>query len=148
MRLVAIDPGNNGDIVLHTGEKVITYKMPKSAGDTVMFFQEILPVDFCLIEHEHMRTGYTGMTTFIRKYGWLQAGIEYAGISHAYITPKKWMQYITDKKKKDFKTKTQWKNHLKELAQKIYKDVNVTLWNADALLILKYLQDKQDEFII
>lgn len=51
------------------------------------------------------------------------------------VMPAQWQKVLFLKKSG---TRSQWKNKLKEIAQKRYPQVKVTLANADALLILSY----------
>lgn len=57
------------------------------------------------------------------------------GIEPIQVMPTAWQKVCFTKKSG---TRSQWKNKLKEIAQRRYPDVKVTLWNADALLILSY----------
>lgn len=57
------------------------------------------------------------------------------GITPIEVMPAVWQKVLFVKKSG---SRSQWKNQLKEIAQRRYPDVRVTLANADALLILSY----------
>lgn len=57
------------------------------------------------------------------------------GITPIEVMPAQWQKVCFAKKSG---TRQQWKNRLKEIAQKRFPNVKVTLSNCDALLILSY----------
>ena len=54
------------------------------------------------------------------------------------ITPREWMSYFEVPKKL---AKTQRKRWIKEKAMSLYPKVKITLYNADSVLIARYLQE-------
>lgn len=63
------------------------------------------------------------------------------------IPPKTWQQEMTSLKRRDFPSESKWKDHLKSKARLWLSDNNITkiiptLKTADAILILRYLLEK------
>lgn len=77
------------------------------------------------------------MYSFGRNTGHIEMALVALRIPVCRVTPIKWQNAagVTTAKKK-LMTPTQWKNHLKAAAQERFPKTNVTLANADALLIL------------
>lgn len=61
-----------------------------------------------------------------------------SGIDYADCPPKRWQQGLGIEPRIREETDTVWKNRLKAVAQGLFPDVKVTLWNADAILIAEY----------
>ena len=57
--------------------------------------------------------------------------------------PQTWQKGLSCGSSKSYSSKTEWKNHLKGMAQKKFPDIKVTLNTSDALLILSYAQKKE-----
>jgi hypothetical protein len=54
------------------------------------------------------------------------------------VRPAKWQQHFGLGKRSGCASDTEWKNKLKQAAQRLYPDIKVTLDTADALLLLEY----------
>lgn len=164
--IVAIDPGSAGGIVAlkNTGE-ITARKMPETDMDIVEYFEGLLSVNYpgekCVCYMEKVG-GFVGMrTNFIScpkcrssipvkagdpgsamfKFGFgngLLTGIILAKrIRLELVTPHSW-QKVLGLGTKSGMSKTEWKNKLKAMAQRLYPEMRVTLNTADALLILEY----------
>lgn len=69
--------------------------------------------------------------------GKMHMALEACQIEFTLVHPKTWTKYHKISHEKD-ETNTQWKNRLKALAKSLYPHAEVTLWNADAILLAHY----------
>ena len=137
---IGIDPGKAGGICFLMDDEIKTFKCPATTHD--MAEELILAKDIrkctAVVERVHSFPGQGVASTFNFGYNygvWL--GILSAlHIPYQLCLPRKWMKFYGSmpKEKKDRK------NHLKQLAQQIYPDHKVTLYNADAILLANYLK--------
>ena len=139
--IVAIDPGVNGGIVWSTDGVVKSAKMPGTDVEVCQLLAELstLAKDVELfLEEPPLFAGRNIPGSAIGKLMW-NAGIIYgAGVAMGWrihrIRPAAWLKAHTVGTKGDLTT-TQWKNKLKARAAELFPTADVTLWNADALLI-------------
>ncbi len=141
--IVAIDPGVNGGIVLLDQDGVVTVqKMPGTDIDVVSFLVEVSntakEVD-CYLEEPPLYAGKNIPGSAIGKLMW-NTGVLYGaavclGWKMHRIRPAIWQKAHTCGTKGELSS-TAWKNKLKARAAELFPTVDVTLWNADALLIL------------
>ena len=137
---IGIDPGKAGGICFLMDDEIKTFKCPATTHD--MAEELILAKDIrkctAIVEKVHSFPGQGVASTFTFGYNygvWL--GILSAlHIPYQLCLPRKWMKFYGSmpKEKKDRK------NHLKQLAQQMYPDHKVTLYNADAILLANYLK--------
>ena len=137
---IGIDPGKAGGICFLMDDEIKTFKCPATTHD--MAEELILAKDIrkctAVVERVHSFPGQGIASTFNFGYNygvWL--GILSAlHIPYQLCLPRKWMKFYGSmpKEKKDRK------NHLKQLAQQMYPDHKVTLYNADAILLANYLK--------
>lgn len=137
---IGIDPGKAGGICFLMDDEIKTFKCPATTHD--MAEELILAKDIrkctAIVEKVHSFPGQGVASTFNFGYNygvWL--GILSAlHIPYQLCLPRKWMKFYGSmpKEKKDRK------NHLKQLAQQMYPDHKVTLYNADAILLANYLK--------
>ena len=142
--IVAIDPGVNGGIAVFTPSEgtIELHKMPGTDWDVVNLIKDIhLAKGRVVLYLEEPSTGGWGPASK-HSIGKLQfnVGILYgAAIGMGWevhrVKPAIWMKTHPVGIKGD-RTDTQWKNVLKSRAAELFPSVDVTLWNADALLIL------------
>lgn len=69
--------------------------------------------------------------------GFLRACCLMSGFRYETVPPRTW-QTCFGLKRERYMSKTAWKNLLKDKAQKLYPSIKVTLFIADALIILEY----------
>jgi len=141
--IVAIDPGVNGGIALLDRDGVVTVqKMPGTDIDVVSFLVEVSntakEVD-CYLEEPPLYAGKNIPGSAIGKLMW-NTGVLYGaavclGWKMHRIRPAIWQKAHTCGTKGELSS-TAWKNKLKARAAELFPTVDVTLWNADALLIL------------
>ena len=141
--LVAVDPGVNGGIVWKTQDGEISCeKMP--AGDAAVcellaeLSAKAKDVEMFL-EEPPLFAGKNIPGSAIGKLMW-NAGVLYGasvalGFRIHRVRPAIWQKAHPVGTKGDLTT-TAWKNKLKGRAIELFPTVDVTLWNADALLIL------------
>lgn len=141
--IVAIDPGVNGGIALLDRDGVVqVQKMPGTDIDVVSFLVEVSntakEVD-CYLEEPPLYAGKNIPGSAIGKLMW-NTGVLYGaavclGWKMHRIRPAIWQKAHTCGTKGE-RSSTEWKNVLKARAAELFPTVDVTLWNADALLIL------------
>ncbi len=149
---IGIDPGRAGGLVSldRNGKALQVVKMPETMGGILQFFQQYSNDDVvCYLEKVHTRPGdgAASMFKFGQGFGWLQMALLAAKVKTIEVLPNTWMRGLGIKSKKKDETKTAYKNRLKFVAEQLFPEQRVTLWNADALLIAHalYVADKKGE---
>lgn len=146
MITVAIDPGSNGGVCWHdsTTGKVDCIKMPATPEQVtnliLMLYKLHEGSHQLLLEQPPYYTGRNIPGSAVGKLmfntGVLYGAAVATGFKTTLISPKAWQKEHPSLGAKAKQTTTQWKNRLKDHAQSLFKEIKVTLWNADALLIL------------
>ena len=143
--VAGIDPGNAGGIAIIEGNNLYTFKMPDTYADIYEMLKG-LQEDFNIVIAflERVGTGVPGQSskataTFARHNGHLEMALYALGIQTEEVTPQKWQKFYSNQigSSKGL-TKTEWKNKLKGLAQRLYPTEKVTLNTADAILLAHY----------
>lgn len=139
-KVIGIDPGKNGGIAVYSitkRELIEVVKMPETAADLYNFFKLYSKNSFAYFEKVGSMPGQSGMFTFGKGWGNIEMALYALKIPNETVTPQKW-QKIFQMGVRGNKTATEWKNKLKDRAQKLYPRVNLTLATADAILIMEY----------
>ena len=145
MNVLAIDPGLKGGIAVLEGDKLYTFPMPETYADVYLVLKG-LQEDFGITKAviERVGLGLPGQSskataTFARHNGHLEMALYALGIQTEEVTPQKWQKFYSNQigSSKGL-TKTEWKNKLKGLAQRLYPRTKVTLNTADAILLAHY----------
>jgi hypothetical protein len=151
---IGIDPGVSGAITAlnENGKVVALTKMPQTMGELLSFLQQFTDNDTtCYLEKVHARPGdgAASMFKFGQGFGWLQMALLAAKIKTIEVLPNTWMRGLGIKSKKKDETKTAYKNRLKFIAEQLFPEQKVTLWNSDALLIAHsvFVADKKGEVV-
>ena len=140
--IVAIDPGVNGGLALLDQDGLVTVqKMPGTDFEVVSFLVEVSntakEID-CYLEEPPLFAGKNIPGSAIGKLMWNTGVLYGAAVAMGWkihrIRPAIWQKTHTCGTKGELTT-TQWKNKLKARAAELFPSVDVTLWNADALLI-------------
>ena len=141
--IVAIDPGVNGGIALLDRDGVVqVQKMPGTDYEVVSFLVEVSntskDID-CYLEEPPLFAGKNIPGSAIGKLMW-NTGVLYGaavclGWKMHRVRPAIWQKAHHVGTKGEQST-TAWKNKLKARAAELFPTVDVTLWNANALLIL------------
>jgi hypothetical protein len=164
MIIIGIDPGSNGGIAYKGNCQYGAVKMPDTDTDIVDLLKSFqsykVPVHvlcekvggfigkrktiiniicphckgYVPYEKEEADPGST-MFKFGDGNGFIRGVCITLGYSYDTVAPRSW-QKIHNLYKERGMSKTQWKNILKDRAQKLFPDLKVTLSTADALLIL------------
>lgn len=145
--VIGIDPGNAGGVAVLKGNQLFTYKMPSTYPDIFSLLSGIkaayAPANITCVM-ERVGTGIPGQSskataTFARHCGHLEMALYALGIPTEEVTPQKWQKaYSNSIGTAKGLTKTEWKNKLKGLAQRLYPTEKVTLNTADAILLAHY----------
>lgn len=152
-RIIGIDPGKNGGIVVDSpNEMMKANKMPEEIKEFYDFliYQKSLG-DKILIGIEQVQTmpsdsaeENAGMQYRIEKmlknYHALLTACEIAGVAFVTIPPQSWQNGL-NLGRKGMK-KTDRKNLYKRRAKRIAPHMEITLWNADAVCIARFLKQK------
>lgn len=150
--IIGIDPGAAGGIAIFQPGKITrTVKMPKEIRELGEFFsyyaENFRPLVF--LEKLSVRPDDVKdnpgkiyrIQQMLANYEHLKALLENVGLPYVLVHPGKWTAYLglrLVRKGCIKETKQERKNRYKKYAQKNYPEVNVTLWNADALNILHF----------
>jgi len=141
--IVAIDPGVNGGLALLDRDGLVTVqKMPATEHEVISFLIEVSntakEVD-CYLEEPPLFAGRnipgSAVGKMMLNFGILYGAAVTLGWKMHRVRPAIWMKAHPVGTKGD-QTTTAWKNKLKSRAAELFPTVDVTLWNADALLIL------------
>jgi len=139
--MIAIDPGKSGAIAAVSNGKTQTWKMPQTPTDTARLLRFLSDEGYTTAYLEEV-SGYAGgrgapgsaMFTFGQVYAWIEMGLVMAGFQIIKVRPQKWQKTLGIGTSGG--NKPEWKRKLKAKAQELFPGVDVTLVNADALLIL------------
>jgi hypothetical protein len=156
--LCGIDPGASGGFAWKwPGCKAVACKMPATDGDIVKLVKHIIVArenmnDVTTVFYLENMVKFAGkmcsqstIATYGAGFGMLKGCIQYSGSTLYLVPPQRWLAALGLGKKGD-RTSTQWKNHLKAHAQRIFPHLDVTLATADALCILHYAMEQNKEF--
>jgi hypothetical protein len=141
---LGIDPGKSGGLAMITSDGIDqVFKMPETESDIARLFEErIKPagVSFCYIEkvHSFPGEGVSSSFKFGKNTGLLIGLLLAHKISFEEKMPIFWQRALgipPRRKKPTEELKREFKNRLKDTAQKLFPHLKVTLKTADALLI-------------
>ena len=145
--VIGIDPGMNGGMAAFNSNKTMVRKNSRELEgmiDTFLDFRELGKNPFVVIEIvQHNNRDFDipgkfyGMQKLFNHYHLLMNAVKYMGIPFLGVHPVTWQKelHLRKKGKEDDKER---KNRYKDAAQAAFKDVKVTLWNSDALLLAAY----------
>ena len=137
---IGIDPGKSGGICFLMDDNIKSFKCPDTTHD--MTEELILAKDIrkCTAIVEKVWSfpgqGVKSVFSFGYNYGLWIGILSALKIPYILVPPNKWIKYYSVPKleRKDRK------NYLKQLAQQMYPDHKITLYNADAILLANYLK--------
>ena len=137
---IGIDPGKSGGICFLMDDDIKTFKCPTTTHD--MTEELILAKDIrkCTAIVEKVWSfpgqGVKSVFSFGYNYGLWIGILSALKIPYILVPPNKWIKYYSVPKleRKDRK------NYLKQLAQQMYPNHKITLYNADAILLANYLK--------
>lgn len=151
MTIIGIDPGTSGGIAVYSEDGMETFNMPDTFTDIFDLLRQIrsdheeLPgFGEVVAVLEDVGKGIPGQSskataTFARHNGHLEMALYALGIKSIKVTPQKWQKHYSNTVgSSKGKTKTEWKNILKNEAKRRYPELKITLNTADAVLIAEY----------
>lgn len=143
--ILGIDPGQKGGFAVISVGMVKLYNMPSTMTEIFTLLREIKQLfPDVIVFLEDVGQGIPGQSskataTFARHNGHLEMALYALELPTEKVTPAKWQKHYSNTiGTSKGKTKTQWKNILKDEAQRRYPNVKLTLNTADALLIADY----------
>lgn len=153
--VIGIDPGANGGLaVFIPGDKVKAVKMPKDITDLAEFFKyyndnyrPIIFLEKLSVRPDDVAVGADGkpnmgkifrIQKMMANFEHLKALIETAGIPYALVHPMTWQTKLKLRVRGQHEEKADRKRRYAAKAGEWYPGVKVTLWNADALLIMHF----------
>lgn len=148
--LMAIDPGMKGALawVNDRGECHVQ-NMPDTPRGILDALREVFegvgvePSTEKVCYLEDVGKGMAGenvsaLCKFARHNGNLEMALMALDVKIVKVLPKKWQKTMSIGKSTDCANKSEWKRKLKNKAEEMYPMFKVTLVNADALLMLSY----------
>lgn len=153
--VLGIDPGSNGGIAIFIpGMRTKAIKMPKDNSELAGMFQyyaenykPIIFLEKLSVRPDDVAVGTDGkpnmgkifrIQKMMANFEHLKALIETAGIPYVMVHPRKWMCYLNLVQKGVKEEKAERKRRYASKAGELYPGVKVTLWNADALLLMHF----------
>lgn len=147
--VIGIDPGKQGGIAIYTKEDgmVRTVKMPEDVKELealMSYYKEnYTPVAF--LEKLNLHRSDTdipgkvfGIQKLLENFAQLRAVLDLAAIPYAMVHPLSWENRLGLRVRGLHEEKAQRKRRYRDVAAKAYPGNKVTLWNADALLIMHF----------
>lgn len=146
MTIIGIDPGvHSGGIAVCSNGTMEAYPMPEGFTEIYDFLRGIkCACPDCTAILEDVGHGLPGQSskataTFARHNGHLEMALYALGIRSEKVTPQKWQKHYSNTiGNSKGKTKTEWKNILKNEAKRRHPELNITLATADAVLLAEY----------
>lgn len=152
--VIGIDPGAAGGIAIYIpGNHTKTLKMPKDITELADFFAyyrdnykpivflEKLSVrpDDVMVQGDRAAMGKLyRIQRMMANFENLKALIETAGIPYVLTHPLTWQTKLKLRVRGQHEEKADRKRRYRDIAAQKYGDVDVALWNADALLIMHF----------
>lgn len=152
--VIGIDPGSNGGIaVFIPGQNTKVLKMPKDITELRDFFayyvENYKPIVFLeklsvrpddvIVHGDRAAMGKLyRVQKMMANFEHLKALIETAGIPYVLVHPLSWQTKLKLRVRGQHEEKADRKRRYKEAAAQYYPGIDVTLWNADALLLMHF----------
>ena len=152
--VIGVDPGSNGALcVFIPGQLAKAVKMPKDITELRDFFAyykenykpivfleklSVRPDDVVVKDDRAAMGKMYRIQKLMANYEHLKAIIETTGIPYVQVHPLSWQTKLKLRVRGQHEEKAARKRRYAELAGKLYPEVKVTMWNADALLIMHF----------
>ena len=152
--VIGVDPGAGGGIaVFIPGRNTKAIKMPKDIAQLRDFFayyaENYKPIVFLeklsvrpddvVVQGDKAAMGKLyRIQKMMANFEHLKALIETSGIPYVLVHPLSWQTKLILRVRGVHEEKADRKRRYKDAAAQLYPGVNVTLWNADALLLLHF----------
>lgn len=153
MLTLGIDPGASGGLAWQHGDKVGAVRMPQCDSEVLDQLVYISDLSFpdtpaCYLEKV---SGFIGkpqpgsaMFKFGRNFGFLAGVLMTLKFKIVLVTPQKWQKNLGIGAKGE-RSQAEWKRVLRDEATRLFPEQKVTLAVADALLILKFGLEKENQ---
>lgn len=146
MNLLAIDPGKSGGLAWTDMDgNPHCLKMPDTEGDVLDALRELRSrhdIKAAFIEEVggYCGVGMPGSAMFVfgKGFGFLIGVLMTMGVRVELVKPQRWQAPLSIGTVRSNGGKGRWKRRLKEKAQQLFPNCDVTLNTSDALLILDY----------
>lgn len=152
--VIGVDPGAAGGIAIFIpGSNTKAIKMPKDITQLRDFFAyyaenynpivfleklSVRPDDVAVQGDRAAMGKLYRIQKMMANFEHLKAIIEMAGIPYVMVHPLSWQTKLKLRVRGQHEEKADRKRRYRETAAQLYPGVNVTLWNADALLLLHF----------
>lgn len=152
--VIGVDPGAAGGIaVFIPGANAKALRMPKDITDLCDFFAYYCDNYRPIVFLEKLSVRPDDVTAdgsranlgklyriqrMMANYEHLKAIIEMAGIPYVMVHPLTWQTKLKLRERGAHEEKADRKRRYQQEAGKLYPEIKVTLWNADALLIMHF----------
>ena len=152
--VIGVDPGAAGGLAVFVpGKLAKTVKMPKDITELKEFFAyfaeyyspivfleklSVRPDDVAVDGGKAALGKLYRIQKMMANYEHLKAIIEAAGIPYVMVHPCSWQTKLNLRVKGEQVEKRERKRRYQMRAAALYPEVKVTLWNADALLIMHF----------
>jgi hypothetical protein len=143
--IIGIDPGASGGIAAAGGKAIYTHKLDDLHGvcewikELCESYSEMTPLAYIEAVPKFVGRNIPSSSSFTlgKSYGELLGVLAALKIKTHRIRPQEWQKTVRAgiRGKKSY---PEWKRHLKNLASELWPTTKVTLWNADALLLLEF----------
>ncbi len=145
---IGVDPGQEGGIASITGNTICLGAMPATRRDRWEVFETIALTcpGVAVLEKVHSmpKQGVASSFKFGQNYEAMAMALTAADIPFEEVTPQAWQKALGISPRKKTETQTQFKNRLKQFAQQLFPNENITLATCDALLIALYCKRKHE----
>lgn len=149
--IIGIDPGANGGIAIYRNGEVKTIKMPKNVtdlkelleyykeiGNAIVFIEKlsVRPDDIAVTDDKANMGKLFRIQKMIANFEQLKTTIAVTETPYVQVHPMKWQNALKLRIKGE--EKADRKKRYKDVASTLYGGVKITMWNADALLIMHF----------
>jgi hypothetical protein len=145
--IACFDPGKSGGIVFRRPEgQVFSLPMPETVTDLKTIFEDFRSLGITTVLLEKV-TGFIRVPgrpqlsgaagVMMKTVGWIEAFTVAYGMRLEEVRPQVWQPKL-GLFRKPGEDQTDWKNRLKDLAQRLYPQHKITRKTADAFLLLEY----------
>lgn len=142
--IIGIDPGANGGVSVYADGRVTAIKMPRNVAllsDALAYYRQnfraVAFVEKLAIRHDDLQGGKVfRIRKMIANQEQLKAVLSLCGLDICEVHPLTWQSRLGLRKVGE--EKAERKRRYKDVASGLYPQVKVTMWNCDALLIMRY----------
>ena len=144
--IIGIDPGKGGGIAAKVGRSIYVRKLDGELEELSnwisglkYYFENAEPIAYIEDVPKFVGRNIPSSSGFVlgKSYGELLGVLTAFGIRPNKVRPQAWQKAV-EAGKRDGRSDSQWKKHLQSIAKDLFPTLRVTLWNADALLLLEY----------